>query len=182
MPAGSEGIRITFRDLNRYGQKKTCFWLDDVFLMRLPDLELGGVVFEDTNRNGLRDAGERGVSNVAVSNDRKIVFTNKDGEYSLQSAWIGKYVFITVPRTHESTTNFYKLLPIDATKALTADFGLAPYSNAAKDDVAFVLITDAHIGRPTVPQDGVLEDMKELNALGMDFIVASSAITPSFIS
>ena len=36
---------------------------------------VAGVVFEDANRNGQRDAGERGLSGVAVSNQREVVQT-----------------------------------------------------------------------------------------------------------
>lgn len=40
-----------------------------------------GIVFNDQNRNGIRDGGERGVKNVAVSNGRDVVLTNRHGEY-----------------------------------------------------------------------------------------------------
>jgi len=43
---------------------------------RSPAVEISGVVFEDTNRNGTRDAGERGVAGVAVSNQDTVVTTD----------------------------------------------------------------------------------------------------------
>ena len=42
-----------------------------------------GVVFEDSNLNGVRDAGERGIPDVCVSNGRDIVKTKGDGSYRL---------------------------------------------------------------------------------------------------
>lgn len=42
-----------------------------------------GVVFDDRNRNGVQDAGERGVVNVLISNGREFVRTASDGSYSI---------------------------------------------------------------------------------------------------
>jgi hypothetical protein len=42
-----------------------------------------GVVFHDRNRNGIRDAGEPGVPNVLVSNQREVVKTDAQGRYRL---------------------------------------------------------------------------------------------------
>jgi len=41
------------------------------------------VVFHDRNRNGVRDAGEPGVPNVLVSNQREVVKTDAQGRYRL---------------------------------------------------------------------------------------------------
>ncbi len=42
-----------------------------------------GVVFDDRNRNGTRDAGEPGLAGVGVSNQEEIVTTDEDGRYTL---------------------------------------------------------------------------------------------------
>lgn len=42
-----------------------------------------GIVFEDRNQNGLRDAGERGLPAVPVSNQREVVLTDSEGKWSL---------------------------------------------------------------------------------------------------
>jgi hypothetical protein len=42
-----------------------------------------GIVFEDRNGNGQRDAGEPGIVDVVVSNQREVVVTNADGRYEL---------------------------------------------------------------------------------------------------
>jgi hypothetical protein len=42
-----------------------------------------GAVFDDANRNAVRDAGERGIEGVRVSNGRSIVTTEADGHYRL---------------------------------------------------------------------------------------------------
>ncbi|HUU96779.1 MAG TPA: metallophosphoesterase N-terminal domain-containing protein [Phycisphaerae bacterium] len=42
-----------------------------------------GVVFHDSNRNGVRDPGEDGLKDIRVSNGREIVLTNQNGNYQL---------------------------------------------------------------------------------------------------
>ncbi|MBG88557.1 MAG: metallophosphoesterase [Verrucomicrobiales bacterium] len=44
-----------------------------------------GVVFHDRNENGKRDAGEPGIPNVRVSNQKDVVTTDKDGRWELPS-------------------------------------------------------------------------------------------------
>lgn len=44
---------------------------------------ISGVVFDDANRNGVRDRGERGVQNVRVSNGREWVRTDRRGRYEI---------------------------------------------------------------------------------------------------
>lgn len=57
---------------------------------------LRGVVFLDANGNGVRDAGERGVADVAVSNGSDVVRTGADGRYALP-ALEGQTVFVIKP-------------------------------------------------------------------------------------
>jgi hypothetical protein len=45
--------------------------------------EAKGVVFHDQNGNGIRDAGEPGLPDIAVSNQREIVQTDAEGRWSL---------------------------------------------------------------------------------------------------
>lgn len=42
-----------------------------------------GYVFEDTNHNGKKEKREKGIANVAVSNGREVVLTDKKGQYEL---------------------------------------------------------------------------------------------------
>lgn len=42
-----------------------------------------GYVFEDSNKNRKREKAERGLENVAVSNGREVVVTDKKGKYEL---------------------------------------------------------------------------------------------------
>lgn len=42
-----------------------------------------GIVFEDLNQNGVRDAGEPGLADVAVSNQKEVVQTDAEGRWTL---------------------------------------------------------------------------------------------------
>lgn len=42
-----------------------------------------GIVFEDLNKNGVRDQGEPGIAGVAVSNQREVVQTDAEGRWTL---------------------------------------------------------------------------------------------------
>ena len=55
-----------------------------------------GIVFEDTNGDGQRDAGEPGVPGAVVSNGREVVRTDADGAYRLPIK-PGMILFVTKP-------------------------------------------------------------------------------------
>lgn len=56
-------------------------------LLALPEnsfsAEASGTVYHDRNGNGIRDAGEPGIPDIAVSNQREIVRTDAEGRWSL---------------------------------------------------------------------------------------------------
>ena len=80
-----------------------------------------GVVFEDGNRNGQRDAGERGLGGVAVSNQREVVQTASDGSYSLARA-ADAIVFISLPDGYAAVGNFWR--SVSASSNSPVDFAL----------------------------------------------------------
>ena len=67
-----------------------------------------GVVFNDANGNGVRDAGERGVANVAVSDQRDVVVTDANGSFSLAAADEKGVVFVSVPDGWRAVGSFWR--------------------------------------------------------------------------
>lgn len=57
-----------------------------------------GIVFEDANRNGVRDAGERGLPGIRVSDGRQIVATDDQGRYRLTLSSDDVTFFVIKPR------------------------------------------------------------------------------------
>ena len=56
-----------------------------------------GMVFDDRNGNGVRDAGEPGLAQVAVSNGTDVVLTDSGGRYEL-TAEDDTTLFVVKPR------------------------------------------------------------------------------------
>ncbi|HVI59800.1 MAG TPA: calcineurin-like phosphoesterase family protein [Luteimonas sp.] len=83
----------------------------------------GGVVFDDGNGNGVRDAGEAGIAGVAVSNGRDLVRTDAQGRYAL-SMRAGQTVFVVkpagwrAPRGEEGLPAFWRQQPLPAASSL----------------------------------------------------------------
>lgn len=67
-----------------------------------------GTVFEDRNGNGIRDAGERGLSGVRVSNQREIALTDREGRWEL-AAGEDTVFFVIKPRGYMPPLNEHRL-------------------------------------------------------------------------
>ena len=63
-----------------------------------------GVVFNDLNRNGIRDTGEPGIEGVKVSNGIDVVMTDKAGRYALEVD-DDTIVFVIKPRDWMTATD-----------------------------------------------------------------------------
>lgn len=88
-----------------------------------------GFVFEDKNYNGKKEHAEKGIANVAVSNGRDIVSTDKNGRYSL-SVDTNTVVFVikpsgfTLPSGPDNNYRFYFSAKDKTSKSV--DFALIP--------------------------------------------------------
>lgn len=83
-----------------------------------------GVVFEDLNGNGLKDAGEKGVPGVVVSDGFTLVESGKNGHFSIEILDRSRFITLYTPSGYRHTTPFY----IDIRSGVPGDlsFGLAP--------------------------------------------------------
>jgi Calcineurin-like phosphoesterase len=106
--------------------------------------DLHGVVYADVNANGQRDASERGVSGVMVSNQRDVVVSDSLGQFVIASGTTG-IVFVSVPDGFRSSGAFWR-----TTRAAPAsvDFGLA--RRAESRTFSFVHASDSHIAPENV--------------------------------
>lgn len=81
-----------------------------------------GVVFEDTNGNGTREADEAGLGGISISNGRQVIQTNADGSYRI-GLDDGEVLFVIQPATHRAPVNadqipqFYYVHKPDGTPA-----------------------------------------------------------------
>lgn len=71
-----------------------------------------GIVYLDTNQNGFRDPGEKGIEGVKVSNGVEVVKTNAQGQYSIpispeSTLFISKPANYSVPLDEVQLPKFY---------------------------------------------------------------------------
>ncbi len=89
---------------------------------------VSGVVFNDANGNGARDAGESGIGGVTITlngNDTSITTTTAgDGSYSFRNVLAGNYtVEATSPEGFAPTTSVVQAVSVVAGGSAGADFG-----------------------------------------------------------
>src|SRR6185436_6933279 len=109
------------------------------------DTAVSGTVFVDANGNGLRDRGEQGLANVAVSNQDAVVTTDAAGAYRVPRGTTG-VVFVSVPDGYRAVGSFWKRS--DDTAVATADFPFVPVTRTG--DFTFVHASDTHISPASV--------------------------------
>jgi hypothetical protein len=114
---------------------------------------LSGVVFVDTNGNGIRDDAERGIADVAVSDQDVVVMTNADGEYRLDRSSAGAtgLVFVSVPDGYRAVGDFWR----PAADGLA--FAVAPIPLLAS--FSFVHASDTHVSPESVERTRRLRTM-----------------------
>lgn len=108
--------------------------------------DVTGIVFIDTNGNSVRDAGERVLSNVAVSNQDAVVATDASGAFRLPRGTTG-VVFVSVPDGYRAVKSFWQRVS-DGTSSV--DFALAPI--ARTDSFTFIHASDTHLAAASLPR------------------------------
>ena len=107
--------------------------------------EVSGVVFDDANRNGTQDAGERGIAGVAVSNQDAVVTTDANGAFRLAGPGTG-VVFVSTPNAYRAVGPFWH--PADASRPLAFALTRAP----AGAELTFIHASDTHISPASLPR------------------------------
>ena len=62
-----------------------------------PAILVSGIVFEDSNKNGIKDTNEPGIPGAAISDQLNIVQTDKTGNYQISAQNSNRIIFISVP-------------------------------------------------------------------------------------
>src|SRR5690242_18770914 len=84
--------------------------------------QITGSVYVDGNGNGKRDATERGVAGVAVSNQDTVVATDASGAFRIPRGPSG-ILFVSVPDGYRAQGSFWRVVA-DTPGAIS--FGLRP--------------------------------------------------------
>ena len=127
---------------------------------------VAGIVFEDANRNGQREPGERGISGVAVSNQREVVQTAADGRFSLPRGPYG-VVSISLPDGYASVGDVWRV--VSAAPGSAADFALTAQPVATS--FSFIHASDTHVSQQTIGRMQQLRGIAE--KYRPDFVLVS---------
>ena len=129
--------------------------------------QVTGVVFNDRNGNGQRDAGEPGMARVVVSNQIDAVVTDSSGSFRLAGTGTG-VVFVSVPEGSRATTRFWQ-----PAGAPSIAFGLA--AAPAQESVTFIHASDTHIEPKSVPRLDRLRAV--IDSVNPSFVLVTGDLT-----
>src|SRR4051812_47317675 len=108
-------------------------------------VEVSGVVFDDANRNGTRDAGERGIAGVAVSNQDTVVTTDASGAFRLSGPGTG-VIFVSTPNAYRAVGPWWRA----ASSAESLAFALTREQPGV--EFTFIHGSDTHIAPASLPR------------------------------
>ncbi|MBP7933317.1 MAG: PQQ-binding-like beta-propeller repeat protein [Phycisphaerae bacterium] len=143
---------------------------------------LQGVVFEDLNANGARDAGEPALEGMSVSNGLEFVVTPASGEFKfvLKERITGS-VFVCTPSGWRASKRFYVQADFErfAAKTQSADIGLVRDPARLTDKFSFVQLTDTHVTDDPTTIKTMNEDIDTVNRLSDRpiFVVTTGDLT-----
>jgi hypothetical protein len=124
-----------------------------------------GTVFDDRNANGVRDSGEPGIAQVAVSNGTDVVLTDASGHYELPAAGDAG-LFVIKPRGWRPPVNarnlpqYYRRAAAGEPSPAAVDFPLV--ASDEPDEFRALIFTDT---QPASPEDVGYLDRTIVNGL-----------------
>lgn len=126
--------------------------------------EISGVVFEDSNGDGMKGADEGGVAGVLLSNGITTVQTDQSGNYQIPKE--GYFVFITTPADYTVSGSWYRNI-----SGAQFTFGLKPAPEKDSSSFRFVHMTDIHLDSANVA--AFEQAVDEIGAMSPAFVVTT---------
>ena len=112
-------------------------------LPALASAQLRGSVFQDTNRNGVREASEKGMAGISVSDGKNVVKTKANGSFELPDNPNARFVTVTTPSGYKpGDAHYLKVAPGTG----SYDFGLVRSGNTGAFE--FIQIADTETYTP----------------------------------
>lgn len=125
--------------------------------------EIYGTVYLDGNDNGRMDPREEGVAGVAVSDQRLVVHTDREGRYHLRTDGRSGLVSLSQPDGYRVRGSFWKGVQGPG----RIDFGLLPLAPASQ--FSFIHASDTHVSAESLPRMRKLRTLVE--TLHPDFVL-----------
>ncbi len=115
---------------------------------------LTGIIYLDTNQNGVNDVSEVGYANASITLTGPVnqtTTTTASGSYSFNNLTVGLYqATLTVPSGYLTTTANPATISISGSPTQTQNFGLAPVPSSSATDWPQLQFNAQHIGRTSV--------------------------------
>jgi hypothetical protein len=122
-----------------------------------------GIVFEDRNGNGRWEAGEPGLSGIAVSDQVQVVITDESGRFGMDAHGYG-FVFMSQPDGYVVNGPYWR-----AADGAPIEFGLT--SMPSVSSFTFVHASDTHISEASVPRVRRMREM--VDSLRPAFVIVT---------
>jgi predicted MPP superfamily phosphohydrolase len=110
-------------------------------------ITISGFVFDDINNNGIKDANEKGINDVAISDQVNVITTNEQGFYQIKYTSSYGILFVTIPNGYQSAKSFWKRVDTTNTKA-QINFPLKKIASSAS--FTFIQASDTHVSETSV--------------------------------
>jgi hypothetical protein len=120
-----------------------------------------GLVYEDRNGDGRRDAGEPGLSGIAISDQVQVVLTDESGRFVMDARGYG-LVFLSQPDGYAVNGPFWR-----AADGTPIEFGLT--SSPSLSAFTFVHASDMHFSEANIHRMRRLREM--VDSLQPDFVL-----------
>ena len=127
---------------------------------------LEGIVFEDLNRNSMREQNEPLLPGISVSDQIDVAVTDSKGSYKIENSNGYGIVFVSVPDGYSSVGTFWKRVPEEQTTH-RIDFALQKRTRA--DTFTFIHASDTHLEEKSLPRIRRLREI--VSSQNPDFVV-----------
>jgi len=127
-------------------------------------VQVSGCVFEDGNRNGVRDPGEKSIKGVAISDGQYILLTDEEGYYEFTfEVEENRFVFLTMPTGYAlATPFFYRIGQTDTDIKYIFNFGLVENPLSNREQFNFLVAADSQFSSRE-RYEVIKEEFKEMN-------------------
>lgn len=128
---------------------------------------VSGIVFIDTNGNGIKDANEQGVRGAVISDQVNVVTTDNNGQYKITEAAGNGFVFVSVPSGFKSLKNFFQRIDLKLGINQQIDFPLI--RTAESNSFKFIHASDTHISEKSI--DRMQKFRAKVDSIKPDFVL-----------
>jgi predicted MPP superfamily phosphohydrolase len=132
----------------------------------LPSRFVSGIVFIDINGNGIKDAYEKGIKGVAVSDQVHVTRTDNSGHYKIGDPEGKGFVYVSMPSGYASSKNFWQ--PIDL-KIPTQQIDFPLLKTTEATSFKFIHASDTHISERSL--DRMQKFRAKVDSIKPDFVL-----------